>query len=112
MKHNKKCMAMKKIHFIQLLTSYRSKPKQFKKLLECASKHEINAITEIIFNVLKGTLPCNKKKLIKKASYLRYIANKKNPLNKRKSYLIKKGNGILAPLLSLTVPALIRLFSK
>ena len=52
---------MKNIHFIQLLTSYRLKPKQFKKLLEYASKHEINAITEIIFNVLKGTLPCNKK---------------------------------------------------
>ena len=112
MKQNKKCMVMKNIHFIQLLTSYRLKPKQFKKLLECATKHEINAITEIILNVLKGALPCDKKKLIKKASYLRYIGNKKTPLNKRKSYLVKKGNGILGPLLALTVPAIIRLFSR
>ena len=80
MKQNKKCMVMKNIHFIQLLTSYRLKPKQFKKLLECATKHEINAITEIILNVLKGALPCDKKKLVKKASYLRYIGNKKTLL--------------------------------
>ena len=109
-----KCLGMKNIHFIQLLASYRFKPSNFKKLIEGASKNEINAISEIILNVLKGNLPCGKEKekLRKKASYLRFIGNYKNPCTKRKEYLVKKGNGIIGPLLSIAVPALISLFSR
>ena len=109
-----KCLAIRNIHFIQLLASYRFKPSNFKKLIAGASKQEINAISEIILNVLKGNLPCGKekKKLGKVVSYLRYIGDYKNPSSKRKKYLIKKGNGIIAPLLSIAVPALISLFSR
>ena len=65
-----KCLAMRNIHFIQLLASYRFKPSNFKKLIAGASKQEINAISEIILNVLKGNLPCGKEKKTWKGSII------------------------------------------
>ena len=54
----KKCLAQKHTHFIQLLASYRKNPKQLKNLLKFASVGEINALTEVILNILRGVLPC------------------------------------------------------
>ena len=114
MTKNKKSLALKNINFIQLLTDYAAKPKQFKKLIACATNEELNAISEVILNILKGNLPCggDKSKIGKQANYLRYIANRTVPSNKRKIVLIKKGNGLIGPLLAVAIPAIIKLFSK
>ena len=109
----KKCLAQKHTHFIQLLASYRKNPKQLKNLLKFASVGEINALTEVVLNILRGVLPCikPKKKVSVHANYLRFIANKKNPVSKRKQQIIRKGSGLIAPLLSIAIPTLISLFS-
>ena len=111
-----KCLALKHIDFIKLLTSYREKSKQFKSLIKCASTEELNAISEVVLNILRGVLPfetSKKQKFAKHAKYLRFIGNpQKNSPTKRKRALISKGRGIVAPLLSVAIPLLMDIFSK
>ena len=72
-----KCLALKHIDFIKLLTSYREKSKQFKSLIKCASTEELNAISEVVLNILRGILPfeASKNKFAKYAKYLRFIGD-------------------------------------
>ena len=73
-----KCLALKHIDFIKLLASYREKSKQFKSLIKCASTEELNAISEVVLNILRGILPfetSKKQKFAKHAKYLRFIGN-------------------------------------
>ena len=111
-----KCLALKHIDFIKLLASYREKSKQFKSLIKCASTEELNAISEVVLNILRGVLPfetSKKQKFAKHAKYLRFIGNpQKNSATKRKKALISKGRGIVAPLLSVAIPLLMDIFSK
>ena len=111
-----KCLALKHIDFIKLLASYREKSKQFKSLIKCASTEELNAISEVVLNILRGILPfetSKKQKFAKHAKYLRFIANpQKNSATKRKKALISKGRWIVAPLLSVAIPLLMDIFSK
>ena len=110
-----KCLASKHIDFIKLLASYRKKSKQFKSLIKCASTEELDAISEVILNILRGVLPFDgqKIKFAKYAQYLRFIGNpQKNSANKRKKALISKGSGIVAPLLSIAIPLLMDIISK
>ena len=111
-----KCLVLKHIDFIILLASYREKSKQFKSLIKCASTEELNAISEVVLNILRGILPfetSKKQKFAKHAKYLRFIANpQKNSATKRKKALISKGRGIVAPLLSVAIPLLMDIFSK
>ena len=111
-----KCLALKHIDFIKLLASYREKSKQFKSLIKCASTEELNAISEVVLNILRGILPfetSKKQKFAKYAKYLRFIGNpQKNSATKRKEALISKGRGIVAPLLSVAIPLLMDIFSK
>ena len=110
-----KCLALKHIDFIKLLVSYENNSKQFKNLLKCASREELDAISEVVLNILKGYLPfeSQKKKFFPHATYLRFIGNpQKNSAFRRKRALVSKGRGIIAPLLSIAVPLLIDIFSK
>ena len=110
-----KCLALKHIDFIKLLASYRNKSKQFKSLIKCASTEELDAISEVVLNILRGVLPFEgqKIKFAKYAKYLRFIGNpQKNSAAKRKKALISKGRGIVAPLLSIGIPLLMEIFSK
>ena len=116
-KKGKKSLAYSHVHFLSLLSKYANgsltKKNQFKNLILNASDAEINALSELILNILKGNLPCKKSKFVKnKASHIRIIGDKKNPIKKRKNILIKKGHGFILPLLSVAIPALIDLFSK
>ena len=109
------CLASKHINFIKLLCSYRKKSKQFKSLIKCASTEELDAISEVVLNILRGILPFESQKIkfAKYAKYLRFIGNpKKNSPLKRKKALISRGRGIVAPLLSIALPLLMDMFSK
>ena len=110
-----KCLALKHIDFIKLLISYKNKSKQFKNLIKCASKEELDAISEVVLNILKGILPFEgaKNKFGKHAQYLRFIGDPhKNSAAKRKDALLSRGRGIIAPLLSIAVPLLMDMFSS
>ena len=110
-----KCLASKHIDFIKLLSSYRKKSKQFKSLIKAASTEELDAISEVVLNILRGILPFEPQKIkfAKYAKYLRFIGNpQKNSAPKRKKALVSKGRGIVAPLLSIAIPLLMDIFSK
>ena len=108
-KRGKKSVAHCNLNFIKLLTDYRKNPKQFKKLVKHCSNKEVDAITEIIFNFLRGHLRCDRKKYKKQANFLRLVGNKQKSNKQRRKAILSKGNGII-PLLSVAVPALIALF--
>lgn len=79
------------------------KSKQQKLIIKNATKDQINAICEIILNILNGNLKINElqfKKFSSKKSVLRQIVNK-NSLKKKK-YLIQKGG-----FLQLLIPSII-----
>ena len=65
--------------FLQKIVKTRSK-NQFNNLLATANKNQILAITEIIHNILQGSVPLSRlkrKKLAKNADYYRKIAKVK-----------------------------------
>ena len=75
----------------------------------------MDAISEIVLNILKGILPFEgpKIKFAKYAQYLRFIGDpQKNLAANRKRALLSKGRGIVAPLLSIAVPLLMDIFSR
>ena len=48
--------------FYQIATSYRKKSKQFKSLIKAASTEELDAISEVVLNILRGILPFDPQK--------------------------------------------------
>ena len=88
-----KCLALKHIDFIKLLSSYRKKSKQFKSLIKAASTEELDAISEVVLNILRGILPFEESKIKfgKYAKYLRFIGNpqKTLPPNEKKHFFLK-----------------------
>ena len=93
-----KCLALKHIDFIKLLTSYMKKSKQFKSLIKAASTEELDAISEVVLNILRGILPYEEPKIkfAKYAKFLRFITDtQKNSAAKRKKHFFLKGEGLL-----------------
>ncbi|HKX45762.1 MAG TPA: hypothetical protein VJP77_03605 [Planctomycetota bacterium] len=93
--------------FLRKIVKTRSK-NQFNNLLATANTDQILAITEIIHNILQGSVPLSRlkrTKLAKNADYYRKIAKSKN--RKRAIENIQSGSGIgllsavLAPVLSI-----------
>lgn len=79
------------------------KKNQQKSLIKYASKEQINAICEIILNILNGNLKIDEKqykKLNSKKKVLRQLVNKSSL--KKKKFLIQKGG-----FLQLLVPSII-----
>jgi len=85
---------------------HKHKGKKKKNLLIKASKDNIDSISEIASNVLKGNLKLNelnKVKLRKHADVIRVLAAKRTPLKKRKEILIQRGGFLpllIAPFLT------------
>ena len=105
-------IAYDNIDFIRLLTSYRKKPKKFRALVNNSSNEELNAITEIIYNFLRGHLQCDTKKFKKHSTLLRLVGDKTNSFRKRRKALLSRGAGVIAPLLQIAVPALVAMFAR
>ena len=108
----KSSIAYDNIDFIRLLTSYRKKPTKFRALVNNSSNEELNAITEIIYNFLRGHLQCDTKKFKKHSTLLRLVGNKKNSFKKRRIAILTKGAGVIGPLLQIAVPALVAMFAR
>jgi hypothetical protein len=96
--------------FLHLLMTKSTSREQIKTLLNTASTSQLNTLTEIAFNLLKGNIPISlphKKNLKRYAKQLRLLSRPKNSLRSRKACLTPALVGTLlkavAPVLN-TVP--------
>jgi hypothetical protein len=79
----------KQLDIIKVLAN----PKYRKAILHHADKHLVNAICEIIYNVLKNTVnikPADRAKLLKHKNFLRKLCEK-STLSSKKKILIQRG---------------------
>jgi hypothetical protein len=77
-------------YFLHLMSDKSTSKIQVKALLQTISKDQLNALTEIAFNILKGNIPLTenqKKKLRQHRPSLRILGVKKNSANRRKAVL-------------------------
>ena len=102
----------KNIYFLKYLQTLPIKRRN--KLIKDCSKHELNAIIEIIFNFLYDNINISKYIIRSLKKYNRYfnLLIKKSTSNKiKKSILISpKGGFILSTLLRIGLPILTKLF--
>lgn len=101
-------------HLPFLCTCFKSTGKQRKDMIAHANKGQMEAISEIAFNLLKGNMmiPTQTFKRLKPhKSKLLYLTHKKPSLKKKKQVLNQKG-GFLPALASLITPLAIDLLGK
>ena len=92
------------IHNLQRIS--KTPPKHVKNILKNAGKDLIEAIRQIVLNVLVGVVqlkPAQLKKLSKYKAKLRKISNKKTSNQERKR-IIQAGSGFIIPLLGAVLP--------
>ena len=111
-RNKNKSVAYQNIHFIQLLAHYKRNPKQFYKIIKNCTNEEIKAISEIIFNFLRNNLKCDASKYKRHAIFLRLVGDRNQSIKKRRKAILTKGAGVIIPLLSIAIPALVSMFSK
>ena len=106
------CMLVKHKDFIFKLSKNRKYKSKLLNIIKNSNADEIKSVGELSYNILNGTVPCNKyrkKKLKKYANKLRLLANKKQSLKNKKSQLLK-GNGVLlGAILPLAISTIARL---
>jgi len=93
----------KNYHHLKVLST--SKPHQAKALLKVADDDLIQSICECVYNVLRTTVPINRRKkqqLLKFKKPLLTLVDKQTPLIKKRDVLVQKGGNFL-PLLLPTV---------
>lgn len=76
--------------FLQLLSSPTTTTNQMKALFSTANKGQVNALTEVAHNLIKGNIPLlpgHKKGLNRHTTSLRILAASKLSLKKRKKVL-------------------------
>ncbi len=86
--------------YLQLLCRSRGKARQ--RLVANATPEQINALSEVAMNVLRGNLPLSsvhKRKLVPHRHRLRQIANRKLSSKKRKALMVRQRGGFLIPAL-------------
>lgn len=82
------------------------KPAQKRLILKSASDELILTLCEVTLNIFRGTIPLSHtqyKKLEKKKTAIKIIADKKIGIRKKRLMINQKG-GFLLPLLSVAVP--------
>ena len=100
--------AIERKDYIFLLARKCKNKKKRKLLIEVADKGDIDAVTEIIANLLKGNVPLSTpdKNIFKRYKRtLRTLSKKTIPAKTKKELLIQKG-GFLGSLLPLAISAL------
>ena len=88
------------LDFLRVLS--KAKPSQRRAILETATNDLVYCICEIIDNILHGTVRLSKQRQKKLQHYkklLRFIANKKVPVKKKREILVQNGEGILPALI-------------
>ena len=109
-----KCLATQHYEFIRSLPKQCKNKKWLKNVISNAANSEIQALSEICYNLLKGNIPCSlnrKKQLSKHVRDIRFIANKKESLKGKKKLIVKRGSGFILPLIPFALAAITKLFS-
>ena len=110
-KKQKRLNITKHQHFLSLLASAKNARKR-NILIDFASKKDLDAVYQCIFNVLAGNVPIDKKthtKLKRHKNTLRLLVNKKGVSDARRKSTLKQKGGFLQfllPLLSGILPAI------
>jgi hypothetical protein len=92
-------------HFFQVLG--KAGPKLRKAIINSCDKELLNAISEIVLNVLNGTVNlsnCSKRKLRKPKTPLRLV-DKRVTTSAKRRYIVQRG-GFLLPLLGAVLPTI------
>ena len=93
----KECLLFKHRDFIFRLSEFRNNKAKLLKLIKNSKSTEIKAIGELSFNILNGSVLCStyrKNRLKPYVNCLRFLADKKISLKRKKSKILS-GNGIL-----------------
>ena len=109
-----KCLILKHKDFIHKLSEIGKNKKDLLKLVKKCNPSEINSLSELTFNILKGNISCskNKKKVLKRhLRSLRKFGDKKTS-NKSKRKILMNGGGLflssLIPIAISTIASLIK----
>ena len=99
--------ALKRKDYLSLLGSTRQKKKR-SLLLDYASNGDIAAISEVIFNLLKGIIPLNDKQRRTLRKYQRVLRaiSKKTLSYKTKRHILKQEGGFLPTLIPIALSVL------
>lgn len=106
--------ALKRKEYLSLLSTAKDR-KRRKALLDIATKHEIDSISEIIWNLVNGKvkIPPSKLRQLKRVKkHLHHLTDKRISYKKRKNILMKtpQTGGFLATLLPVALTVLGSLF--
>lgn len=106
--------AVRNADYLSLLGRTKNKRKR-EQLIALADKDQIDAISEIIENILRGTLvltEIQQKRLRRYKNCMRQVVIRKTPLHKKKAYLQTYSGGFIPTLLQIGVPVVIDLARK
>lgn len=112
-KQNTRAKAAQHADYLSLLHRTKNKKKR-NQLIDLASKDQIDAISEVIENILRGTLvltQVQKEKLRRYRNCMRLLITKRIPLVKKRTYLQSYSGGFLPALLGAAIPAIGSLIS-
>ena len=100
--------------FLSFLVRHKNNKKKFRTILQGADEDEINSITEILYNFLKGNLKChNPQKYKSHANTLRFIADPTKSYKVRKRRAVSQGSGLpLVPLLTTVIPLVLQMLNS
>ena len=80
----------KQIHFLLLMADTHTSQKQKQAVLNTINKHQVNAISELALNIIKGTFTLNeqhKTRLRRHAKSLRVLAERRNTITVRRGVI-------------------------
>ena len=104
-----KFLVIRHINFIKLISEVKNDKKKFLTLIKKASNSEINALSELVNNIIEGRLPCSpyRKKMLKKhVNDLRIIGDKRKKIQNRRKRIALKGGFFLPGLIPLALSVL------
>lgn len=95
--------------FLQMVVKHKNAPGEIKKLVDLASKSEIDACCEVYLNALKGHINLTPRlagELHKRKKDCSALLKKNTPLSKKKKILKGQVGGFLPAILGLAAPLL------
>ena len=105
-------LAAKHRDYLSLLASFKNKKNQRNKLIDLAEKEQVDSLTEVVRNILRGNIALSKRQLSQLRRHrhaLRSLAQKRYSINKKKSILKQKG-GLIGAILPMALKALTSIF--
>ena len=110
-----KCLILKHRDFIQKLSEIGKNKKELLDVIKKSKQSEINSLSELTFNILKGNISCskNKKKILKRHLHcLRRFGDKKTTNKSKKKLLMNGGGFFLSSLIPIAISTIASLIKK